>query len=236
MVILAVTGFVIAWLYYGSINRSVDPRIKQAQIMYGRYNVFVSENDFDKVLNLLDSIKAIYAAIPHYANSYEMGVMENNRATVFLTIALSDTVLHEIRQNYFALAEHHLNKSIDYYNAWMSFYENKTEEEILVVVENEFAPDASLMHHANLDAIIKNRVGEIKTAQIETPRRLSVSYSNLGIIMRHENRLDEAIDYYTKALELWEDNMAAKNNLNIIFGKPLEKQSILRKLFPPDRK
>ncbi len=236
MAILAVAGFSIAWLYYGNINKAVDPRVKQAQVMYGRYNVYASENDFEKILALLDSIKEVYLSVPHYANSYELGVIQNNRASVFLTIALSDTSLNEIRQHYFALAENHLNKSLDYYNAWMSTFGHKTEEEIRVVVENEFASDSLLMHHTNLNAIIRNRVGEMKTAQIETPRRLSVSYSNLGIIMRHENRLEEAIEYYVKALELWDDNMAAKNNLNIIFGKPVEKQSILRKLFPPDRK
>jgi len=48
--------------------------------------------------------------------------------------------------------------------------------------------------------------------------------------------VDEAYDYYVKALDLWSENHAAKNNINILFGKPPEKQSILRKLFPPERK
>jgi len=236
MVILAIVGIAIAWVYYGNINKAVDPRVKQAQVMYGRYNVYASENDFEKVLALLDSIKELYSSVPHYANSYELGVIQNNRASVFLTKALADTILEEIKQNYFALAEQHLQKSIAYYNGWMNDFGNMTEEEINFYVDKEFRFDPLLLSDKNIDAMIGKRVKDIQAAQIETPRRLSVSYSNLGIIRRHENKVEEAVEYYTKALELWDENHAAKNNLNILFGKPVEKQSILRKLFPPDRK
>jgi tetratricopeptide (TPR) repeat protein len=235
MVILALIGIAIAWVYYGNINKAVDPRVRQAQVMYGRYNVYASENDYEKVLSLLDSIKEVYSSVPHYANSYELGVIQNNRASVFLTKALSDTTLDEIRQNYFALAEQHLLKSIDYYNGWMNDFGNLTEEEIHLYVDKEFRSDPVLLSHKNIDAMITKRVKDVLTAQIETPRRLSVSYSNLGIIKRHEDKVDEAVEYYTKALELWDENHAAKNNLNILFGKPVEKQGLLRKLFPPER-
>jgi tetratricopeptide (TPR) repeat protein len=235
MVILALIGIAIAWVYYGNINKAVDPRVRQAQVMYGRYNVYASENDYEKVLSLLDSIKEVYSSVPHYANSYELGVIQNNRASVFLTKALSDTTLDEIRQNYFALAEQHLLKSIDYYNGWMNDFGNLTEEEIHLYVDKEFRSDPVLLSHKNIDAMITKRVKDVLTAQIETPRRLSVSYSNLGIIKRHEDKVDEAVEYYTKALELWDENHAAKNNLNILFGKPIEKQGLLRKLFPPER-
>ncbi len=236
MVILAAVGIVIAWTYYGNINKSVDPRVRQAQIMYGRYNRYASTNDYDGVLALLDSIENIYSSIPHYRNSYEMGVIENNRASVFLTKALSDPIREEIRQHYFALAEQHLLKGIEYYTTWMDFMGNQTEEELNVFVEKEFTSDRLLNNNEKLDAIIRNRVKEIMSARIETPRRLSVSYTNLGIISRHANQVEEAYDYYVKALDLWSENHAAKNNINILFGKPPEKQSILRKLFPPERK
>ena len=236
MVILAIIGIAIAWIYYGNINKAVDPRVRQAQVMYGRYNVYASENDYEKVLASLDSINEVYASIPHYANSYELGVIQNNRASVFLTKALSDTTLDVIRQNYFALAEQHLLKSIEFYNGWMNDFGNLNEGEIHSYVDKEFRSDPVLLSHKNIDAMIRKRVKDILIAQIETPRRFSVSYSNLGIIKRHENKVDEAVDYYTKALELWDENHAAKNNLNILFGKPVEKQGILRKLFPPERK
>lgn len=236
MVILAIIGIAIAWIYYGNINKAVDPRVRQAQVMYGRYNVYASENDYEKVLASLDSIKEVYSSVPHYANSYELGVIQNNRASVFLTKALSDTTLDVIRQNYFALAEQHLLKSIEFYNGWMNDFGNLNEGEIHSYVDKEFRSDPVLLSHKNIDAMIRKRVKDILIAQIETPRRFSVSYSNLGIIKRHENKVDEAVDYYTKALELWDENHAAKNNLNILFGKPVEKQGILRKLFPPERK
>jgi tetratricopeptide (TPR) repeat protein len=236
MVILALFGIAIAWVYYGNINKAVDPRVKPAQVMYGRYNVYASENDFEKVLALLDSIQEVYSAVPHYAKSYELGVMQNNRASVFLTKALSDTTLEVIRQNYFALAEQHLLKSIEFYNGWMNDFGNLNEEEIHSYVDKEFRSDPVLLSHKNIDAMIRKRVKDILIAQIETPRRFSVSYSNLGIIKRHENKVEEAVDYYTKALEMWDENHAARNNLNILFGKPVEKQGILRKLFPPERK
>ena len=236
MVILAAVGVVIAWIYYGNINKSVDPRVRQAQVLYGRYNIYASNNDHEGILALLDSIENIYTSIPHYRNSYEMGVVENNRASVFLTKALSDTVREEIRQHYFALAGQHLLMSIEYYTNWMDFHRNQTEEELKVFVEKEFTADRLLYNNEKLDAIIRNRVKEILSAQIETPRRLSVSYTNLGIIKRHTNQVDEAYDYYVKALDLWSENHAAKNNINILFGKPPEKQSVLRKLFPPERK
>ena len=236
MVILAAVGVVIAWIYYGNINKSIDPRVRQAQVLYGRYNIYASDNDHEGILALLDSIENIYTSIPHYRNSYEMGVVENNRASVFLTKALSDSVREEIRQHYFALAEQHLLMSIEYYTNWMNFPGNQTEEELKFFVEKEFTADKLLNNNENLDAIILNRVKEIMSAQIETPRRLSVSYTNLGIIKRHTNQVDEAYDYYVKALDLWSENHAAKNNINILFGKPPEKQSVLRKLFPPERK
>lgn len=235
MVILALVGIAIAWIYYGNINKAVDPRVKEAQVMYGRYNVYASENDFEKVLALLDSIQEVYSAVPHYAKSYELGVMQNNRASVFLTKALADTTLDEIRQNYFSLAEQHLLESITYYNRWINDFGNMTEEEISAYVDKEFRSDPLLSGDKNIDAMIRKRVKDIQTAQIETPRRLSVSYSNLGIIKRHENEVEEAVDFYTRAIELWDENHAAKNNLNILFGKPVEKQGLLRKLFPPER-
>jgi tetratricopeptide (TPR) repeat protein len=236
MVILAAVGVVIAWIYYGNINKSVDPRVRQAQVLYGRYNIYASNNDHEGIFALLDSIENIYRSIPHYRHSYEMGVIENNRASVFLTKALSDKIREEIRQHYFSLAEQHLLLSIGYYTDWMDSHGNQTEEELKVFVEKEFKTDRLLNNNERLNAIIRTRVKEILSAQIETPRRLSVSYTNLGIIKRHANQLDEAYDYYKKALDLWSENHAAKNNINILFGKPPEKQSVLRKLFPPERK
>ncbi len=235
MLILGAIGIAIAWIYYGNINRAVDPRVRQAHIMYGRYNVYASENNAEMVLALLDSIEEIYESVPHYTDSYEMGVVHNNRASVFLTRALSDSIVEEIRQHYFSLSERHLNESISYYMRWIDLFGDKSVDEITAWVHKEFSSDGSLSNNKNLEAIIRSRVKEIRTAQLEMPRRMSVSYTNMGIIRRHENKPEEAMHYYIKALELWDQNHVARNNMNVLFGEPIEKQSVLRKLFPPER-
>ena len=66
----------------------------------------------------------------------------------------------------------------------------------------------------------------------ETPRRLSVSYTNLGIMYRFREDYENAALSYKKAMDLWEDNLSAENNLNILLGRPLKKRSLLRKIFP----
>jgi tetratricopeptide (TPR) repeat protein len=236
MVILTAAGIYIASVYYGNINRSVDPRVRQAQVMYGRYNLYAAGNDSEKVLALLDSIKNVYLSVAHYRNSYEMGVLENNRASVFLTQALSDTVIEARRQHYFSMAEQHLVQGIDLFTRWLDVFGQLTREEVAVIVSEDFYSDGSLENNEDLEPIIRNRVNAIMTAQVDTPRRLSVSFTNLGIIRRHENQIEQAYDYYSKALELWGENHAAKNNMNILFDRPVVNQSIIRKLFPPAKK
>jgi tetratricopeptide (TPR) repeat protein len=235
MVILSAGTVISAIIYYGNLNSSEDPRVKLAQTMYGRYNRYVSENDSDKVLALLDSIENVYGGIPHYQQSFEIGVLHNNRASVFLTRALNAASQNQRKDHYFALAEKYIQMSIDNYRAWMDQYGELGEEQIKVIVQRAFGSDKQLMKNDQLDAIIRNRVDDMLLAKKEMPRRLSVSYTNLGIIRRHDNQPEEALKLYNKALKLWSENHAARNNANIILGKPLEKQSILRKLFPPDK-
>ena len=69
----------------------------------------------------------------------------------------------------------------------------------------------------------------------ETDRRLSVCYTNLGVIERTRGNYQEAIMNYEKALNLWDRNLEAENNLNRLLGRPIKKRNLLQKLFPPDR-
>ncbi len=235
MVILALVGLAIAWVYYSGINKGADPRVREARVLYGRFNVYAAANEHENVLLLLDSIHDIFRSVAHYQNSYEIGVVFNNRASVYLTRALSDTLVEELRQQYFAMAERALYEGIDYYQRWFGQFGALDEAGIERVVYNDFMSDPVISSDKRADAYIQQRVQDILLARAEMPRRLSVSYTNLGIIRRHENRLEEAVDYYVNALELWEDNLAAKNNLNIIFGRPVERHGLLRRLFPPQR-
>jgi len=235
MVVLAIAGLTIAWIYYSGINKSVDPRVRDARTMYGRFNVYAANNEQEKILSLLDSIYLVFKSVDHYSKSYEIGVVLNNRASIYLTRAISDTLVDELKLQYLAMAEIDLHRGIEYYMGWISAFELLDESGIHQIVYNDFMADPVIAKDKRAEAIILQRVKDIMTARAEMPRRLSVSYTNLGIIRRHENRPEEAVEYYVKALELWEDNLAAKNNLNIIFGRPLEKHGFLRRLFPPQR-
>ena len=235
MIVLALAGLAIAWIYYSGINRSSDPRVRDARTMYGRFNVYAATNEQDKILSLLDSIYGVFKSVPHYKNSYEIGVVLNNRATIYLTWAISDTLVDEVKLQYLAMAERELHQGIEYYQGWINTFEALDESGIHDIVYSDFMADPVIANDKRAGLYIGQRVNDIMTARAEMPRRLSVSYTNMGIIRRHENRPEEAVKYYVEALELWEDNLAAKNNLNIIFGRPLEKHGLLRRLFPPRR-
>ena len=79
------------------------------------------------------------------------------------------------------------------------------------------------------------RIIEIQDAQKEIDRRLSVSYTNLGMVYRQKELYDSAAANYIIAVELWDQNLTAENNLNILFGKPLRKRNLIQKLFPPKK-
>lgn len=235
MVTLALIGISIAWVYYSGINRSADPRVRDARTMYARYNIYAASNEQEKILSLLDNIYDVFKSASHYQDSYEIGVVLNNRATIYLTRAISDTLVEEVEKHYLAMAEQDLTRGIEYYQSWINKFETLNESEIQRVVHNDFMSDPVISSDKRAESYINQRVKDIMTARLEMPRRLSVSYTNLGIIRRHENRPEEAVEYYIRALELWEDNLAAKNNLNIIFGRPIERHGLLRRLFPPQR-
>ena len=82
---------------------------------------------------------------------------------------------------------------------------------------------------------IKARTKDIEKAILENDRRLSVCYTNLGIVFRQREQYKQAAEQYKKALELWDRNLNAENNLNVLLGKPLKKRNIIQKLFPPER-
>jgi hypothetical protein len=88
----------------------------------------------------------------------------------------------------------------------------------------------------NFDRIISGRIRNIKLAQVETPRRLSVSLTNKGAVYRYILIPDSAVAYYKEALELWPGNITAKSNLSVLMGGQPVEPTFIEKLFPPDRK
>ncbi len=235
MAILVIVVIVFAKIYYGNKNKAKDPRIKKALVLYGNYNNYIKEHGYQDVLLLLDTIEQVYKEVGHYSNSYEMGVINNNRGAVNLTIALHECDSGKTRNHYLERAETYFKKSIDIYTNWMDEYGGLEEHEVRKKIQPAFSEQQPALKEHDIQRIWQNRVDEILLAQDETPRRMSVCYTNLGIINRHYCKFEEALACYEKALSLWDDNHTAKNNLNILLGRPVEKQNLLRKLFPPER-
>ncbi len=243
MIALVVTGFLIARHYYRSANRAVDPRIVPARELYARYDNYAREGNYYKIFSLLDSVEAVYKAYPHYENSFEMGVLYNNRGAALITISL---FRDSIRADYNPLfntspdsimnmAEYNIEKAISIYNDWIEYYGDKSSEDIAELIDTEFRRKMITDDTELINKYLKARVDEIMTAVKETERRLSVCYTNMGVIRRHNGEYEEAVRCYEKALGLWDRNLSAENNLNTLLGKPLKKRNIIQNLFPPEK-
>lgn len=236
MCALALLGLLIAKVYYSNVNTSIDPRVIEARELYEKYNAYAQSNNFDSVL---DTIESIYLNQPHYKASFEVGVLYNNRAAIYLTLALYSPVFSQDSasiDSLLALSEEAASTSIAIYSNWMNRYTDKSEEEIRSISFDSFMQGFSENDAELKTKYFDNRVKEIQDAQLETPRRLSVTYTNLGIIFRHREQYEAAANAYSKALELWEQNLTAENNLNVILGRPQKKRTLIQKLFPPERK
>lgn len=237
MMALVVITIFLARSYYRGENQAVDPRVVPARELYEGYNALAVANDYAGVISLLDTISRIYRQYPHYRESFETGVLENNRAAVYLTLGLSyDSLVspyHHLGQDsLIALGELAARKSIDIYERWLSVYEGIGLEEILEQVMATFEIGLSSDDPEKMEAYIENRIKEVEDAIEETPRRLSVSYTNLGLSYRHREDYQEAAACYQQAMDLWEDNLTAENNLNILLGKPMKKRNFIQKMFP----
>ncbi|MBS0010556.1 MAG: hypothetical protein KFF49_04060 [Bacteroidales bacterium] len=243
MTALVLLGVIIARTYYNSQNKSVDPRVVPAREIYARYDDYAAEGDYYRVFALLDSVENIYKNYPHYSSSFEMGVVYNNRAAALITIALfSDS----IRADYNPLtgispdsimkrAEFYINKAISVYNTWNMQYAGKSREEIAGLIAEDFRKGMTVGDNDSMMLYLEARSAEIASAAGETDRRLSVCYTNMGVIKRYRKEYEEAVSCYQKALELWDRNLSAENNLNILLGRPLKKRNIIQQLFPPER-
>ena len=233
---LVLSGITISYLYYKNINESIDPRIVKARTLYEKYNLYAQKNEFDSIFLLMDSIELIYTNFDHYKNSYEVGVLYNNRAASFLTMALYTNNIEVIDQDSIIdLAEIAVKKSIEIYNHWLEKFQNKSLVEIERIISSDFYTGLEKYNSDKKNKFIKNRINEIHDSQTETKRRLSVSYTNLGIIDRHKLLYESAANCYKKAIDLWDRNLTAENNLNVLLGRPMKKRSFIQKLFPPDR-
>ncbi|MFA5417276.1 MAG: tetratricopeptide repeat protein [Bacteroidales bacterium] len=236
---LVLFTLLIAHFVYKNINESVDPRIVSARTLYEGYNGLAQRNAIDSIYLLMDEIEVIYNSFDHYRNSYEVGVLYNNRAATYLTVALfTDSTLmsKQMKDSLVNLSEIAARKSIQIYEDWLSKYQDKSPEEIDQIASADFYTGLEMYNGEQQSRFFKRRIKEIETAQSETLRRLSVSYTNLGMVYRHRFDYESAAKCYKKAIHLWDKNLTAENNLNILFNKPIRERNFIQKMFPSTRK
>ena len=234
---LLVLGFV--FMYYQNQNKKVDPRITEARELYEKYDAYTENMPHNKVFQLLDSIENIYKSVPHYANSFETGVIHNNRAAVYLSMAIgsgqeAETVGDSLKaDSLLRKSMLYAEKAIEIYTQWNAKFEGLGSVAVESKIKSEFLKDMPA-GNSEAEEYLENRVREIIEALPENSRRLSVAYTNLGVAERHMGNYEQAMQHYQKALELWDRNLAAENNINILLGKPIRQRGVLEKLFPPD--
>lgn len=243
ILVMSVLSFIVitfSYFYYSNVNSSKDPRVIKARELYEKYNNYAVQNDFENIFALLDSVEYIYKNANHFAESFEVGVLYNNRAATYLTMAIYENTPERYsllsKDSLLQLALISVQKSIVIYENWLENFKEKSPDQINKILNNnDYLLGLELYTEKDISRFVKNRVKEIETAQYETERRLSVAYTNLGIIYRHKEQYDQTIESYQKAIELWDQNLTAENNLNILLGKPLKKRNLIQKLFPPKR-
>lgn len=240
-VVLAITFlislliFISVYFYYQGINQSEDPRVQHARELLSDFDE-ARVNDLSS-LAILDSAAAIYQAFPEYAHSYEMGVLYNNKATVLIMKALYDSVLMEgEKETLLSIASQFCDSSISVYRHWMLEWDSLDHPALLAKHTASWNTAGSSLAGSNPRKVLNKRLKDLQTAQIETPRRLSVSLTNKGTIYRHQLKTDSALICFEEALRLWKHNRAAKSNLNVLTGGEPVKPSVIETLFPPDKK
>lgn len=236
MGVLVILAVVISRKYYSDLDASVDPRIKPARELYEKYNSYAASNQFDSVFHLMDTIESIYVLTDHYATSFELGVLYNNRAAAWLTLGIFGEYYDDWeRDSLVAMAETAVRTSMNIYETWSKNLGDLDEPQIRQAISDDFTGGLEGYSAEERQKFLKTRIAEITEAQSELDRRLSVSYTNLGIVYRHKEIYDSAALCYEKALELWDRNLTAENNLNSLLGRPQKKRNFIERMFPPER-
>ncbi|MHC1776860.1 MAG: hypothetical protein AB9834_15765 [Lentimicrobium sp.] len=232
---ITVISFAAAYFYYRAENSAEDPRVVGAKFMLKQYDQLMADKKYPEVFPLLDSIEDIFSRVPGYGNSFEPGIVYNNRGSAFLSMALYEGKDSAEKMQLLGYAQKNLDTCILIYQRWLDRFRDFTREEWLAGVSQDFSSDIPAFQGKNAEAILNKRIDDLLLAQKETPRRLSVAYTNLGIVQRHTFRQTEAMESYIEAIKLWKDNFTARNNFNVLMGIDPEDRSIVDQLFPPDK-
>lgn len=233
---VSAAAIIFAFFYYNSINRSEDPRIREARSLLTAFDSKGNTMDVTEALNYLDSVLVIFKNLPDYRSSYETGIVYNNKCSVLLMKALYDSTVTKNEQSILLrLSMNYCDSSIAVYKLWIKEWGTVSENEITDYITPLMTENMEPFKGMNIKKIINRRVKNILTAQIETPRRLSVSLTNKGTIFRHMMLPDSALVFYNKALSLWKENRTAESNLSVLMGGEPVKPSLIKSLFPPDK-
>jgi len=234
---VALLAVVFAFFYYRGINRSEDPRVAKAREYMADYDRLSGGTESVALFFMLDSAERIYRRVPGYGSSYENGVIYNNRGSSLLLKALYDSSLTSTEKvTLLELSVSYCDSAVTTYRNWLDQWDPLTEEVVSERLKEQMSESDPAFAGLNFSRLLKKRVKDIMLARVETPRRLSVSYTNKGTAYRHLMMPDSALMYYEKALAIWKHNRTAGSNLSVLLGGEPVKPGIIESLFPPDRK
>ncbi|MDX9727647.1 MAG: tetratricopeptide repeat protein [Bacteroidales bacterium] len=234
---VASLAVIFAFFYYRGVNRSEDPRVAKAHEYMAEYDRLSGGTESVSLFYLLDSAGSIYRRVPGYGSSYETGVIYNNKGSSMLLKALYDSSLASTEKvTLLELSVSYCDSAVMVYRNWLAHWDSLAEDEVAVRLKEEMSESDPAFAGLNFRRVFKRRVRDIMLASVETPRRLSVSYTNKGMAYRHMMMPDSALVYYDKALILWKHNRTAESNLSVLLGGEPVKPGIIESLFPPDRK
>ena len=230
MSFIAATVVAATYIYYRNQNSYQDPRVAGVQKLYVQFDKERVGNNFERLLAILDQIDDVYQKVEEYRDSYELGVVDNDRSAIYLTKAIYNSADPILQRKDLLLAQKFAMHAIERYEHWAAKYDQLNSNELTREISNLFTLEID-----NRDKYIQKRVRDILDARIENKRRLSVSYTNLGMSQRHLRQQELALKSYLRAIELWDKNKTAKNNLRVLLGKEPQKESIIEKFFPEKR-
>lgn len=234
---VALAAVIFAFFYYRGVNRSEDPRVAEAREYMAEYDRLSGGTESYALFHLLDSANLIYRSVPGYGSSYETGVIYNNKGSSLLVKALYDSTLTESgKVAFLELSVTYADSAIEVYRNWIDKWEALSEDDIASRLMSEMSEADPAFAGLNFNNIFRKRVKDIMLARVETPRRLSVSYTNKGTAYRHMLMPDSALVFYERALSIWKQNRTAESNLSVLLGGEPVKPGIIESLFPPDRK
>jgi len=233
---VSVLAILFAVFYYRDLNNLEDPRTRKARELLSIYDEeSVRISDFSSFF-LLDSAQYIFRSFPDYESSFEIGVIYNNKCSSLLMSAIYDTAVSNIEKNILLeMAMKYCDSSITVYKTWISKWGDLSRNEVSDRARLHMLASDKSFEGRSFRRIFEKRVKDLISAQVETPRRLSVSLSNKGTIFRHQLEVDSALSCDQKSLSIWKDNRTAKSNLSVLMGGDPVKPTIIESLFPPDK-